>query len=207
MSVKLYDFPLSGHAHRAKLFLSLLDVDAEIIEVKLAEGEHKLPAYLKMNSFGQVPVLDDGGVIISDSNAILIYLAKKYGKDYWLPDDPERAAAVQRWLSVAAGPIAFGPAAARLITLFGAPLNAEEVIDRAHSILTIIDRELSDKPFITGDQVTIADISLYSYIANAPEGNVDISQYTNVGKWLHRIENLQGFISFPKSDVGLRKSA
>ena len=87
-----------------------------------------------MNPFGQVPVIDDGGTIVSDSNAILVYLATRYdGARAWLPRDPAGAAAVQRWLSVAAGPIAFGPAAARLITVFGAKFNADEVINRAHA--------------------------------------------------------------------------
>ena len=103
--------------------------------VDLMAGAHKQPAFLQMNRFGQVPVLDDGGVIVSDSNAILVYLAKKHRRADWLPETPEGAAAVQRWLSVAAGQIAFGPAAARLVTLFGAKFNAEEVIARAHAIL------------------------------------------------------------------------
>ncbi|MFX5085475.1 glutathione S-transferase N-terminal domain-containing protein, partial [Acinetobacter baumannii] len=77
------------------------------------------------NPFGQVPVLEDDGVVIADSNAILVYLAKKAGRGDWLPEDPVGAAAVQRWLSVAAGELAYGPAAARLVTVFGAKFNAE----------------------------------------------------------------------------------
>jgi glutathione S-transferase len=82
--MKLYHFPLSGHAHRARLFLSLLDLPHEVIDVDLANGEHKSPAFLAINPFGQVPVLEDDGVYISDSNAILVYLAKKSGRSEWL---------------------------------------------------------------------------------------------------------------------------
>lgn len=108
--MKLYHHPLSGHAHRARLFLSLLGIEHELVVVDFARREHKQADFLKLNSFGQVPVLDDAGTIISDSNAILVYLAKKTGRPDWLPEDAVGAAAVQRWLSVAAGQIAHGPA-------------------------------------------------------------------------------------------------
>jgi glutathione S-transferase len=201
--MKLYYHPLSGHAHRARLFLSLLGVAHELVPVDLVAGAHKAPAFLQMNRFGQVPVLDDDGVIVSDSNAILIYLAKKHRRADWLPETPEGAAAVQRWLSVAAGQIAFGPAAARLVTLFGAKFNAEEVVARAHAILTIVDAELEGRRWIAAAQPTIADVALYSYIARAPEGNVDLTAYRNVQAWLSRVESLPGFVAFQKSPVGL----
>jgi glutathione S-transferase len=201
--MKLYYHPLSGHAHRVHLFLSLLGVAHELVPVDLMAGAHKAPPFLQMNRFGQVPVLDDDGTIVSDSNAILVYLAKKYHRADWLPETPAGAAAVQRWLSVAAGQIAFGPAAARLVSLFGAKFNAEEVIARAHAVLTVINAELEGRNWIATAQPTIADIALYSYIARAPEGNVDLSAYRNVLAWLARIEALPGFVAFQKSSVGL----
>lgn len=207
MTVKIYDFPLSGHGHRARLFASLIGVDAEIVHVDLAAGAHKSPEFLKKNRFGQIPVLEDGDVVIPDSNAILVYLAKKFRKTSWLPEDPKGAADVQRWLSVAAGQIAYGPGAARLVTLFGAGFNAGEVIERSKAVLTVINEELGDRPFITGTQVTIADVALYSYIANAPEGNVDLTPYAHVNQWLLRIEALPGFVPFQQSKAGLRKEA
>lgn len=115
--MKLFDFPLSGHAHRARLFASLIGADVEIVNVDLANGEHKTPEFLAMNPFGEVPVLQDDGVFISDSTAILVYLAKKTGNTGWLPEDALGAARVQRWLSVASGEIAYGPCAARLLTV------------------------------------------------------------------------------------------
>ena len=201
--MKLYYHPLSGHAHRVRLFLSLIGVKHELVEVDLAGGAHKAPAFLKLNRFGQVPVLDDDGTIIADSNAILVYLAKKYRKTDWLPEAPAAAAEVQRWLSVAAGQIAFGPAAARLINLLGAKFNADEVIGRAHGILKVINEELAGKHWIAAANPTIADVALYSYIARAPEGNVDLGGYANVNAWLKRVEALPGFVEFQKSPVGL----
>ncbi len=202
--IKLYNFPRSGHAHRVELMLSLLHLPTELIFVDLAKGEHKQPAYLAINSFGQVPAIDDEGVVLADSNAILVYLAQKYGNGRWLPSDPVGAARVQRWLSVAAGPIAFGPAAARLITVFGAKLNAEELIERSHNLLKMMDVELGKTPYLVGDEPTIADVSAYSYIAHAPEGNVSLDDYANVRAWLARIEALPGFVGMPRTVAGLQ---
>lgn len=206
--MKLYHFPLSGHAHRARLFLSLIGADVEVIDVDLANGEHKQPDYLKLNRFGQVPVLVDGDTVVADSNAILVYTAKKFGRTDWLPEAPAAAAAIQRWLSVAAGQIAFGPAAARLITVFGAGFNADEVISRAHAVLAVINAELEGRSWIASlDKPSIADVALYSYVARAPEGNVDLSGYPEVNAWLDRIEALPGFVPFQQTPVGLAAAA
>jgi glutathione S-transferase len=201
--MKLYYHPISGHAHRAQLFLSLIGADVELVEVNLAKGEQKAPEYLKLDRFGQVPLLDDDGTIIADSNSILVYAAKKFGRTDWLPEDALGAARVQRWLSVAAGLIAFGPAAARLITIFNAGFNPDEVIGRAHTVLKLIEAELDGAVWIAADHPTIADVALYSYIARANEGNVDLSAYGNVNAWLQRIEALPGFVEFGKTPVGL----
>lgn len=202
-AMKLYHHPLSGHAHRAVLFASLLAVPHELVEVDLKAGAHKRPEFLALNPFGQVPVLEDDGVVIADSNAILVYLAKKAGRTDWLPEDAEGAAAVQRWLSVAAGEVAYGPAAARLITVFGAAFNPDEVIARAHTLLGRLEARLAGADWLVGAAPTIADVAIYSYVARAPEGNVDLSAYPNVTAFLRRVEALPGFVPFIQTRVGL----
>ncbi|WP_112806067.1 glutathione S-transferase family protein [Ensifer sp.] len=201
--MKLYRHPLSGHSHRAQLFLALLGVPHELVDVDLMARAHKAPDFLRLNAFGQVPVLDDDGTVVTDSNAILVYLAKKLGRTDWLPEDAVGAAKVQKWLSVAAGEIAYGPAAARLVTVFGASLRPDEVIERAHRILERIEAELADRSFLLGGQPTIADVALYSYVSSAPEGNVDLAGYAHVRSWLNRIEALPGFVGFQKTAAGL----
>lgn len=203
LEMKLYHHPLSGHAHRARLFVSLLGLPHELVEVDLKAGEHKTPEFLKLNSFGQVPVLDDDGIVIADSNAILVYLARKAGRTDWLPEDPSGAASVQRWLSAAAGEVAYGPAAARLITVFGAKFNAEEVIARAHVFLKRLENQLTGQDWLVGGRPTIADVAIYSYVARAPEGNVDLSGYPAVNAFLRRIEELPGFVPFARTPAGL----
>ena len=201
--MKLHHHPLSGHAHRARLALSLLGLPCELVEVDLARGANRSPEFLALNPFGQVPVLEDGGTVVADSNAILVYLAKRSGRTDWLPEDPAGAARVQRWLSVAAGQIAFGPAAARLVTVFGAAFDAAEVIARAHAILQRIEAELAARPWLAADRPTIADVALYSYIVAAPEGNVDLAPYPAIRAWLGRIEALPGFVPFARTEAGL----
>ena len=203
-ALKLYHHPLSGHSHRVHLALSLLGVPYELIEVDLMQGAHKRPEFLALNPFGQVPVLDDDGTILHDSNAILVYLATTYDTEHrWMPQDAAQLAAVQAWLSVAAGLIAFGPAAARLITVFGASYNPNDVIGRAHQLLKVMETQLTSRHFLVGSGATIADIAAYSYIAAAPEGNVDLAAYPHVRAWLARIEALPGFVPFQKTAVGL----
>jgi len=169
----------------------------------LAGGAHKTPAYLAMNCFGQVPVIQDGDVTVSDSNAILVYLASRYGSESWLPRDPAGAAQVQRWLSVSAGQVAYGPCAARLVTVFKMNFNPEEVIARAHALFAIMEKELASRPFLVGDHVTLADVANYSYIAHAPEGNVSLDAYPAIRAWLARVEALPGFVPMPKTAIGL----
>lgn len=201
--IKLYRHPLSGHAHRVELFLSILDLPTQLIDVDLMKGAHKRPEFLALNPFGQVPVIDDSGTIVADSNAILVYLARAYGDERWLPTDPAGAAAVQRWLSVAAGPIAFGPAAARLVTVFGAKFDAAEVIGRSHTLLRVMDAELGRRPFLTGNAATIADLACYAYVDRAPEGNVSLDEYPHVRAWLDRVEALPGFVPIQSTAAGL----
>lgn len=205
--MKFYSFRLSGHAHRVRLFLSVLGMDYELVEVDVARGETRLPAHLHLNPLGQVPVLVDGDLVMADSTAILVYLAKRYAPPGWLPDTPVEAAQVQRWLSIASGEIAYGLAAARLITLFGLPFDAEEAIGRAHAVLAVLDETLAQRDWVVGGAPTIADLALYSYVERAPEGNVDRSAYANVNRWLARIEALPGFMPLQRSAVGLEAAA
>jgi glutathione S-transferase len=200
MPLRLYRFALSGHAHRAELMLGLLGLRADLIDVDLRGGEHKQPAFLARNAFGQVPVLEDGDVTIADSNAILVYLARRYDESgRWLPADPVQAAQVQRWLSVAAGQLASGPARARLVALFNAPFDPAPSKQVAADLFAVMEQHLARQPFFAGSAPTIADVALYSYTAHAPEGGVSLQPWPNIRAWLARIEALPGFVPMPKS--------
>ncbi|CUH65242.1 Disulfide-bond oxidoreductase YfcG [Thalassovita gelatinovora] len=200
--VKLYRNPKSGHCHRVQLMMSLLGVPYEPVDMDMANGAHKASEYLKISPFGQVPAIDDNGITLSDSNAILTYLVRKYpdGHD-WLPAAPEAAAEVQRWLSVAAGEIASGPAAARLAAVFGAKLDRETAKAKAHRLFAVMEPLMQSRPFLAGPAVTIADIAGYSYIAHAPEGGVSLEAYPAIHAWLDRIEALPDFVGMARSPI------
>jgi glutathione S-transferase len=206
-AIKLYRHPLSGHSHRAELFLNLLGLPYEGIDVDLRAKAQKRPEFLTLNAFGQVPVIDDAGTVVADSNAILTYLALRYGAPHWLPREPFAAAQVQRWLSVAAGPLAATAARARVIQVFGLPADCSNEVAGAQALFTLVEQHLADPTFITGAEPTIADVALYSYTAHAPEGNVSLDPYPALRAWLGRIEALPGFVPMQVSRVGLRAAA
>jgi glutathione S-transferase len=201
--IRLYRSAISGHAHRIELFLSLLGLPFELINVDLKGGAHKQPEFLAKNSLGQVPVIEDGGITLSDSNAILVYLATKYGEPSWLPRDAHDAALVQRYLSLAAGEIAQGPALARKINLLKLPMDIVAPQTVAKRLFTFLDSQLATREFLVGGNPTIADVACYSYIARAPEGGISLAEYVNLRRWLELIEALPGFVPMQITNVGL----
>lgn len=199
--IKLHRMPLSGHCHRVELLLSLLDLPYELVDIDTGKRAHKSAEFLAKNAFGQVPVIEDGEVTLADSNAILIYLEARYAPGQWLPRDPVQAAAVQRWLSVAAGPLAYGPHLARAITLFKRPSDPGEPIARSKALLEVIEWELQARPFLAGGRATLADLANYAYVALAPEGTVSLEPFPAIRAWLARIEALPGFVPMTRSVV------
>lgn len=200
--IKLYRHPKSGHCHRVELLMSLLDVPYETIDLDMANGAHKAPDYLKISPLGQVPAIDDEGVTLSDSNGILTYLVSKYGNEaQWIGKDPVEKAEIQRWLSIAAGEIAYGPCAARLVTVFGADFDHEAVKAKSHNLFKVIDAALGGKTFLVGERLTIADVAGYTYIAHAPEGGVSLDLYPNIRAWISKIEAQPKFVAMATSPI------
>jgi glutathione S-transferase len=192
--MKLYGHELSGNSYKVKLLLSLLGLDYEWIKVDLMKGEHKSPEFLKLNPFGQVPLLVDGEVILGDAQAILVYLGRRYGGEEWLPTEALPLAQVVRWLSTTAGEVRQGPENARLYYLFGATsINIERATQKAHFILEQLNQHLSDRLWLELGHPTIADVAVYPYIALAPDGKIDLSPYPQVLAWLGRLKELSGY--------------
>jgi glutathione S-transferase len=110
---------------------------------------------------------------------------------------------VQRWLSLAAGLLAFGPAIARAIQIFSRPRDPQMAIDRAHALLAHMESELAATGWLVGSAPTLADVAHYAYVARAPEGLVSLKAYPRVRSWLARVEALPGFVPMVKTPVGL----
>lgn len=193
--LRVFRHPISGHCQRVELYLSLLGLPHELVLVDLLSGAHKQPGFLAKNAFGQVPVLEDGDVTLADSTAILLYLGERYDQagKFW-PRTAEAKAAVQRWLSIASGPLAFGPAAARRARLLGAKLDYEEALRITQQLFGVLEVELGQRAYLVGDAPTLADVALYAYVARAPEGDISLEPYPAIKAWLTRIEALPGFV-------------
>jgi glutathione S-transferase len=194
--IKLYGHEVSGNSYKARLLLSLLNLDYEWIRVDLMKGEHKSPEYLAKNPFGQVPLLIDDETTIADAQAILVYLARKYGGEQWLPTDALPMAQVIRWLSTVAGEVRQGLENARLFYLFGegTKINIDRATEKSHFILKQLDQHLSTRIWLECDRPTIADVAIYPYISLAQDGKIELDAYPNVLNWIERVKQLSGYI-------------
>lgn len=201
--IRLYSFPLSGHVHRVKLLLSMLDLPHEVIDVNLAGGEHKAAEFIRMNPRGQIPVIVDGDVTLYDSTAILVYLARRYGNEQWLPSDALGAARVQQFLSLASGEIFEGPNRVRLVKLFQRDIDYALALQKTQSVLSLLDQHLAGREFLAAAHATIADLACYAYVAHVPEGGVDLAPYANVRSWIARVEALPRFVPMKASPHAL----
>lgn len=193
----LHTTPYSGHGHRVELLLSMLDLPYVVshapAEVRQTE------AFRRLNPLGQIPVLEDGDLVLCDSNAILVHLAKTHAPgSHWLPEDPKGAAAVQRWLSIAAGEVMYGPATARMVVQWNFPGSLDLARTIAARLLVFMEQHLADRTWLATDHVSIADLACWAYVAHAPEGGISLDPYPAIRAWIARVEALPKFKAIPK---------
>jgi glutathione S-transferase len=195
-AIVLYGSELSGHSHRVELLLRILGLSYRFVP---APAEIRRDAkFLGLNPLGQIPVLEDGEVVLADSNAIMVYLVRRYAPGSpWLPEEPTAAAEVQRWLSVAAGEIRYGAAVARAIAQGWMKGDRAAATGIALRILQFMNGHLADHTYLATDEPTIADLACYDYVAHAPEGGISLEPYPAVREWLGRVETLAGFFRMP----------
>ncbi len=196
-SLKLHDLELSGNCYKVRLFCGLLGLQLELDPVDFLAGAHKKSPVIDFNPFGQIPVLEDGDVALRDSQAILVYLARKYGGEDWLPTDAAGMAEVVSWLMVAENEIARGPADARLHDKFGVELDVDLAREKAAHILGLLEAHLQNHDWLALGRPTIADVACMPYVALGHEGGVSLAPYPAVRAWIGRIKTLPGFIAMP----------
>jgi len=194
--IKLYGHELSGNSYKVQLFLSVLGIEHQYVRVDLMKGEHKQPEFLAINPFGQVPILVDDELVIQDAQAILTYLARRYGDESWLPTDAESLSRIMRWLSTTTGEVRQGPENARLYYLFGVTnINIERATTKAHQILKLLNDHLEKHTWLEFEHPTIADIAVFPYVALAADGKIPLEDYPEVVAWINRVKTLPGFVS------------
>jgi glutathione S-transferase len=194
---RLYDLELSGNCYKVRLLCALLGVSVEIVPVDFMGGEYKRSPLLDKNPFAEIPIFEDDGVTLRDSQAILIYIARKWGGETWLPTDAASMAKVAEWLFVAENEIARGPNDARLPDKFGYALDLQLAREKAHRILSLMEAHLTRSQWLALNRPTIADIACMPYVAISHEGGLPLTRYPVVHAWVQRVTALPGFIPLP----------
>lgn len=190
----LYGNRESGSTHRVRLLMHRIALPHRYVEIDLAAGEHRERAFLALNPFGQVPVLQDAGRTLRDSHAILVYLARVHGPA-WMPTDPGDEAEVQAWLSFSAGEVqqSLGRLhVARLHPQQSVPGDAEL---RARGVLRLVDHHLgrARQTVLVGKEPTIADVALYPYLSIGLCERTDL-ELPHLDAWIERLEQQHGFV-------------
>lgn len=196
--IRLYDHKLSGNAYKARLLMHQLGVEYEREIVELFEGAHKTEEFAKINPNQKLPVLVDGEFVMWESNAILLYLAKKYYPNDFISDDPEIYGHIVQWVFFGKTSIDPNLALARYLARFVPdhdPKEMEKLQTQGNSVLKILDDHLTDRDFLVGNY-SVADIACYPYVMLSPEGDFDLTYYLNIQKWIDNIESTDKFLPF-----------
>ncbi len=201
--IRLYDYELSGNCYKLRLLMSFLGVGYESEPIDFYPGnQHKSEAFRRINPLGQLPVIDDEGLVLRDAQAILVYLASKYdatGK--WYPlKHPDRLGQVSQWLAFADGITATSSAARLHDALFYNHIDADAARAGAHRLFRILDVHLyytveAEQVWICpGDHPTIADIACFPYVILSEEGGVSRMDYPAIRRWCDRFKRIPGFV-------------
>ncbi len=196
--MQLHDFYLSGNCYKVRLFLGLIGQSAELLTVDLPRGAQKCPEFLALNPRGQVPVLVDEGQPLVDSQAILVYLARRYAEEHWYPQDALPQGQIAGWLSLTANEIHNGVARARIGLKFGRPVDLDDAQARGRQVLELVDAHLAARNWLVGERPSIADVAVYPYLAMAEEGGLGLAPYQNLDAWFARIRALPGYVDLPR---------
>ena len=193
--MKLYLFRESGNAYKVRILLSLLNAPYDKVMLDNRKEEHRQPQFLKLNPRGEVPVIEDDGMVIWDSAACLAYVARKFGGEKWLPAAPAAMAEVMQWISLAATEIQCGLQYARRGARQGRWTlgNQENAQAFGRVALETMERRLKRHDWLALDRPTIADIACFPYVETAPEALVSLEPYPGIVAWLARCKALPGW--------------
>ncbi len=193
-TITFYGTPLSGNAYKVRLFLSLLGLEFQEVDVDWKKGETRSESFLRINPRGQVPVIQDGDLMVWDSQAILAYLARTYAEE-WFPVAPTELAQVMQWLAVSENEILYGLACLRAAKVYGIRCDIEQVAEWSYSVLAIMNTHLQAEPWLAVQRPTVADIACFPYVALSWQGGVDLDDYPSVARWIEQIRSLPRFVS------------
>ena len=196
--MRLYHHPLSSNARRAVMTALHLDTPLELTVVDLGKGEQRAPEFLRMNPNGRVPVLEDDGFILTESHAIMQYLADKTPGQIVYPEDLRARADVNRWLFWSAHH--FQPAVSVLAwehfikPMIGRGATDPKEVKRGEDLVTecgrVLDAHLAGKRWVAGENLTLADFALASPLMMQEHAKLPITEYGNLREWFKRVREL-----------------
>lgn len=190
--LKLHYMPPSGNSYKVRILLSLLEVPHERVLVDNKTREHKSEKFRAINPRGEVPVMEINGVFLWDSSACLVYIARTFGGDIWLPAEPLQMAQVMQWVALAGNEIQFGLQYTRRGVLqdrwTAGNLEQGQAISRV--ALNALEDRLKTNDWLALGRPTIADIACFPYVETAPQAKIALEDYPAIVKWIARCKAL-----------------
>lgn len=195
--IKLYDSALSGNCHKVRMMLGFLGQPCDKIAMNWAKGDQRLDWFRAVNPRCQLPAIDDDGTVVWDSQAILVYLARKHLSEQWLPLDARALTQVVQWLMLANEEIA-ALAWARVTVLMKQPRDRlAELQQKGIAGLAVLEGRLREHEWVAAAHPTVGDIACFPYVGLAPQGEVSLDPFPAVRGWIALIKSLPGYVSMP----------
>ncbi|MCD6040543.1 MAG: glutathione S-transferase domain protein [Burkholderiales bacterium] len=201
--MKLYYHPVSTTSRPVILFAMENNLPVEFQVVDLMKGEHVQPPYAAINPSKLVPVLEDGDFRLTESSAILKYLAEKSSSPAYPKDLRERARVNERmdWINTQlCRDLAYGLVYPQIFPTHKRPTDEHQkgqlawAKERAQSWMKVLDESLIGKqPYLCGDKITIADYFASSFVSLAEFIRADFSAYPNLKRWYERMKGLKSW--------------
>jgi glutathione S-transferase len=197
--MKLYAHPFSANSRKVQWALEEMAAQYDYQLVDLMSGAHKAPQFTALNPHGRVPVLDDDGFVLYESNAILVHVADRHGKGALLGQSEQERALVHQWLFVQAfdlQPHMQKAFVSKLYASFGQPFDVEGHASALRELpagLSVLDAHLAGRAYVVGDALTIADIAIAENIGVAEFAGCDLAPYASVRAWFARVSERPAF--------------
>ena len=199
--ITLYDYELSVNCYKVRLLLNFLSVPHKLHSIDFFPGwEHKSEWFKEINPLGHIPVVDDDGYILRDSNAILIYLATKYddGLKWYPTQQAELQGEVSQWMMFSEGTTNTA-SAARLHDSLGYEFDIDACRSGAHRLFRVLDehlwfREQQNLPWLCSAEFpTLADLVIFPDVILSEEGGINRVSYPAIRRWTDRFRRLPSF--------------
>lgn len=200
--MKLYDYILSPSCYKVRLMAALTDVKLDLRPVDFHPGaEHRGPELLALNPGGSIPILEDGDLVLTESSAMLAYLAAKTAPEWLGSGGAEETARIQQWLSFSHR-LTANLGGARLHEMLLRPgdigaLQANGIAALRELEAGLFEQKMRGMRFLASNRPTIADIACFPYVALAPDGGVSLDPYPTIRLWSRALRSLDGFIEMP----------